>query len=251
MANKFWPADSNYVNAPFHEHRINKNGRQYLHEGVDLHGGQGDNVYAPKDDIIIDVEEDPSNLKAGGSCVKLRAGNGDLHIFRHLSKINVRKNDKVCAGFVIANIGGKPGAPGSGSHTTGSHLHWEVTKPGSNIHSDPVEWSGMEAKGKVSIPSSQQEYTKNIRETQHRDEQAKEPKPYIDPNLEGFDAKKELLENIGATMQSRKAIENLKNTFSTLGTKEKIQGAIYNSNTNLRNLRSIIKQNTIKGSRNG
>lgn len=245
---RIWPGDSSHINAPYHQSRINKDGKHYFHEGIDIRAVQGGNIYAPESGTIERMYTDTTNTHAGGSFIELRDGEGKLHRFYHISKFNVKEKEKVQAGQVIAFAGGNPDSPGSGSHTTGSHIHWEI-RSSSGVRPDinPAEWSGIVVDGKIEVPAEQQEFKKQVIEAQarqHQDEVAAPPKPQDSEDEAGFDPKLSLIENLGATSQSRIAIKNFKQTLDSLGTSDKIAKAISNSkNNNFRQLLNVINRN--------
>lgn len=95
------------------------------HNGADLRAVTGTNVRAPFAGTVILAG---FHYYAGGS-VYIDSGNGVITAFFHLSKILVKKGDKVEKGHVVA----KSGATG---RVTGPHLHYSLILGGQ--FSDPI-----------------------------------------------------------------------------------------------------------------
>ena len=93
------------------------------HRGMDIKGPMGAKVKSmAKGNVIF------SGVKGGyGNCVILEHGNGFQTLYGHLSKITVRKGQKVDIGQHIGNIG-------STGRSTGPHLHYEVHQNGKRIN---------------------------------------------------------------------------------------------------------------------
>ncbi|MBR5303244.1 MAG: M23 family metallopeptidase [Candidatus Gastranaerophilales bacterium] len=99
------------------------------HNGIDIAIPQGSSVKSQANGVVEYADEKGAygNLiiinhgTVSGKEVKTR--------YAHLSKINVKKGDKIKAGTEIAKSGGKKGTPGAGT-STGAHLHLEVLENG-------------------------------------------------------------------------------------------------------------------------
>ncbi len=91
-----------------------------MHAGLDIVVNTGTKVYAPGNATVI-----RKGFRNGyGRVVELDHGFGYTTLYAHLSKILVKKGEKVKRGEVIA-LSGK-----SGSLATGPHLHYEVRHNG-------------------------------------------------------------------------------------------------------------------------
>jgi murein DD-endopeptidase MepM/ murein hydrolase activator NlpD len=89
-------------------------GNKIPHPGVDIAAPQGAPVIAPGDGTIIFA----GNAGTAGNLVELITSDGEKHRFMHLSKILVKKGDKVEKGQQV-------GAVGNTGFSKGAHLHWE------------------------------------------------------------------------------------------------------------------------------
>lgn len=75
------------------------------HKGIDLQANMGDYVYAPFDGVVLVAKE--SNSGAGGRTVTIQSNNGkDIIMLCHLSKLNVKRNQKVSKGEILGRVGG-------------------------------------------------------------------------------------------------------------------------------------------------
>lgn len=91
-----------------------------FHNGVDLSAAQGTPVVAPLDGTVLHVLD---NATCGYGLVLQHDGYRTGYC--HLSRIDVRKGQRVGAGEQIALSGGKQGTRGAG-RSTGPHLHFIV-----------------------------------------------------------------------------------------------------------------------------
>lgn len=109
------------------------------HDGLDLVGIDSKEVHSTVNGCIVFAGwENPDNAKQGfGRYVVVRAADGLLHHYGHLSAIKVKVGDNVKCTDVI-------GIEGSTGYSTGSHCHYCIRKtmsPGSSINVS--EWSGI------------------------------------------------------------------------------------------------------------
>jgi len=96
------------------------------HSGVDVAGGLGDKVRAPNAGVVTLVD----NQFFGGRSLVLDHGQGIFTMYFHLSKVLVKKGQRVKKGDVIAKVGAT-------GRATGPHLHWGVRMQGARV--DPLE----------------------------------------------------------------------------------------------------------------
>ena len=94
-----------------------------MHEGVDMAAPTGTKIYAPADGVVIAAEWE----RGYGNIVKIRHDFGITTRYGHLSKILVKKGQKVSQGELIADMG-------STGHSTGPHLHYEIRISGKPIN---------------------------------------------------------------------------------------------------------------------
>lgn len=89
-------------------------GNKIPHPGVDIAAPQGAPVIAPEGGTVIFA----GNAGTAGNLVELMSDSGEKHRFMHLSKILVKKGDKIEKGQQV-------GAVGNTGFSKGAHLHWE------------------------------------------------------------------------------------------------------------------------------
>lgn len=103
-----------------------------FHAGLDFSAPEGTPIYATGDGKVIKAHSSRYRNKSGlGNNIKIQHGFGYQTIFGHLSKLEVKKGQKVKRGQVIGYVGntGKSTAP---------HLHYEVVK--NNRKVNPVDF---------------------------------------------------------------------------------------------------------------
>ena len=105
--------------------RILNKQKRNPHSGMDIAAPQGRSIKAAESGTVIWV----GNLFFSGNVIYLDHGNGLLSLYAHLSKINVKKGQKVKRGEIIGKVG-KTG------RVTGAHLHWTVYLNGNAV--DPA-----------------------------------------------------------------------------------------------------------------
>lgn len=89
------------------------------HKGLDIKGKHGELVKTTANGTV----KFASRRGGYGNCVIIDHGNGFETYYGHLSKISVKKGNKVNAGDIIGKIG-------STGRSTGPHLHYEVHRNG-------------------------------------------------------------------------------------------------------------------------
>jgi murein DD-endopeptidase MepM/ murein hydrolase activator NlpD len=102
------------------------------HQGVDYTIPEGSRVFATADGVVRDVALRNST---SGQTVVIDHGNGYETSYSHLSKINVRKGQRVSRGEIIA-LSGDTGL------SLSPHLHYEVRLNGMRV--DPIHYFFME-----------------------------------------------------------------------------------------------------------
>jgi murein DD-endopeptidase MepM/ murein hydrolase activator NlpD len=102
-------------------------GKLALHAGVDFRQKTGTAVRATGDGIVINA----GPVGGYGNMVEIDHGNGITTRYGHLSKILVKKGEKIGEGDTIA-------LSGSTGRSTGPHLHYEVRRNGQAV--DPMRF---------------------------------------------------------------------------------------------------------------
>jgi murein DD-endopeptidase MepM/ murein hydrolase activator NlpD len=109
-----WPADG-WLTSPMGPRRDPISGWEGFHGGVDIAAESGTSVHATAEGLVDDAGHHPSY----GNLIVLDHGFGIQTRYGHLSKISVKKGDRVKRGDVI-------GLVGSTGKATGPHLHYET-----------------------------------------------------------------------------------------------------------------------------
>lgn len=92
---------------------------QQFHNGVDFAAPKGTAIYAAYDGVVVAAAYSATM----GNYVMLDHGSGLYTIYMHASSLNVKKDDIVVRGEIIAKVG-------STGRSTGNHLHFSVRKDG-------------------------------------------------------------------------------------------------------------------------
>jgi murein DD-endopeptidase MepM/ murein hydrolase activator NlpD len=102
-------------------------GEEKHHKGIDLRAKYGDPVYSSAAGKVIFT-----GVSGGyGNLIQIKHASGYLSYYGHLSKIYVKRGQKVRRGSLI----GRVGATG---RVTGPHLHFEIHKNGKAINPLPL-----------------------------------------------------------------------------------------------------------------
>jgi len=122
-----FPLDNIDISSPFGIRKNPLTKRWQRHQGVDLKGTYLDTVYATGEGVI---------LHAGwcggyGRCVTIFHGGPYETTYAHLNKVFVKEKDTVCDEQPIGTVGNT-------GHSTGQHLHYELSFRGKNI--DPLPY---------------------------------------------------------------------------------------------------------------
>jgi murein DD-endopeptidase MepM/ murein hydrolase activator NlpD len=109
----------------------------YIHQGVDLKAATGTPVKATIDGQVTFAGWND----VGGLAVMIDTGKERKDSFHHLSKISVKRGDKVKVGDIV-------GFSGATGKVSGPHLHWQVNIRGRNV--DPLagqQWTWAQGYG--------------------------------------------------------------------------------------------------------
>lgn len=119
-----WPVSSRKVTSPFGKRPSPGGIGSRNHKGVDI-GGVGYNtpVKAAKAGTVI-ISKYSSSY---GNYVAVSHGSGNTTLYAHMSSRKVKVGDQVKQGDVL-------GITGSTGHSTGAHLHFEITENGQQIN---------------------------------------------------------------------------------------------------------------------
>lgn len=98
-----------------------------MHEGMDFYASIGTDVYASADGTVRDARLSTTF----GNVIEVDHGYGILSLYAHLSKIEVRKGQKVYRGQIIGKVGDT-------GQSSGPHLHYEVHVNRKEV--DPVNY---------------------------------------------------------------------------------------------------------------
>jgi len=102
-------------------------GYQRFHAGIDISNKTGTPIYATADGVVSFV----GRYGDLGKLITINHGYGFKTRYGHLSKIKVKKGQKISRGDLI-------GLMGSTGYSTGPHLHYEVIKDGKKRN--PLEY---------------------------------------------------------------------------------------------------------------
>lgn len=127
------PAPGNRISSHFGNRRDPFTGRRALHGGLDFRGNTGDPVFATGSGKVV-----KAGRRGGyGKLVVIDHGGGITTRYAHLSRIMVKKGQRVTKGTRIGKIG-------STGRSTGPHLHYEVRRNKRVL--DPIRYVRLEKK---------------------------------------------------------------------------------------------------------
>jgi len=109
-----WPTKG-WVSSRFGRRRSPWTGKKEFHAGIDIASRRGTPVYAPGNGLVKYV----SSSSGMGKSIVLNHGQGITTLYGHLSKIHVKKGERVQKNQKIADVGNT-------GKSTNSHLHYEV-----------------------------------------------------------------------------------------------------------------------------
>jgi len=127
-----FPLPRGIITSPYGERISPFSGHPQFHTGIDIAAPTGTDVYAVRDGIV----EETGYSRVYGNYIILRHAGGYETLYGHLSRINVRLNNRVRSGMVIGKVG-------STGMATGPHLHFEIRRKGKTTNPVPL-FSGME-----------------------------------------------------------------------------------------------------------
>ncbi len=117
-----WPARG-WVTSAFGQRISPFTNFPQMHKGMDIANRVGTNVIAPAAGVVVEVNRD-----AGlGKAVTISHGYGIKTTYGHLSEIFVRVGQRVKRGDRVASMGNT-------GHSTGPHLHYEVSVNGVSVN---------------------------------------------------------------------------------------------------------------------
>ena len=108
------------------------------HHAIDIPAPQGTNIHAPASAYVQEIQDNG----LGYSYILLAHKNGLSTLYGHVSEILVEEGQLLQLGTIIGKTGGIPGTKGSGTMTTGAHLHFEVHQDGKE--KNPLDYLSTE-----------------------------------------------------------------------------------------------------------
>ena len=122
-----WPVKKNYITTSFHDPDYPYRKIIGEHPAIDVRAAQGSALYAAADGYVAKVKFDGTKAYA---YIMIIHGDNLATVYGHVSAAYVSVDQYVTRGQVIGKTGGMPGGIGTGSFSTGPHLHFEVRKNG-------------------------------------------------------------------------------------------------------------------------
>ncbi len=116
-----------YITSGFGERNDPFTGNLKDHLGIDIVTKKGEPIFATADGVISDARMDSPSF---GVTIQIDHGYGYQTRYAHLSKLLVRKHQKVMRGQKIGEVG-------STGRSQSPHLHYEVIKNG--VRKDPAQ----------------------------------------------------------------------------------------------------------------
>lgn len=122
----------------------------------DKYGGKNQPIYACDDGVVYKVEVQPN----GGNVIYIKHDKGIVSCYAHLSKVLVKKGQKVKMGKQIGNMGD------TGKGTNGNHLHFGLFTSTSVIYKnstiDPFEYLEL-YEGQIVSGNTKEKYGSKIK----------------------------------------------------------------------------------------
>ncbi|MGC6478871.1 MAG: M23 family metallopeptidase [Flavobacteriaceae bacterium] len=98
--------------------------KRRMHWGMDFSAKSGTPIYASGDGIVTRADNRSSGY---GRHIRISHGFGYVSLYAHLSKYNVKRNQRVKRGDIIGYVG-------STGRSVAPHLHYEIFKDGKRIN---------------------------------------------------------------------------------------------------------------------
>ncbi len=117
------PVEKGWISSYFGMRKDPFNGKQKMHNGVDIAGKSGTNVMATADGVVISARKQ----NGYGKVLEIEHGYGLSTRYAHNKTIVVKVGDVVKQGQIIASMG-------SSGRSTGPHVHYEVLRNGKNVN---------------------------------------------------------------------------------------------------------------------
>lgn len=127
------PAPGQKISSPFGSRRDPFTGRRAMHGGIDFRAQRGTPVRATASGTVIRAGRNGGY----GKLVEIDHGGGITTRYAHLSRIGVKKGQKISRGQRIGRVG-------STGRSTGPHLHYEVRRAGRVLN--PIRYVRLEQK---------------------------------------------------------------------------------------------------------
>lgn len=122
MQNFIWPVTGR-ISGVYGSQRILNGTPKWPHYGVDIARPTGTEVIAPADGVVTLAHDDM--YYTGGTLI-IDHGHGVSSTFIHLSKITVKKGERIKQGDKIAEVGAT-------GRVTGPHLDWRINWKGKRL----------------------------------------------------------------------------------------------------------------------
>jgi murein DD-endopeptidase MepM/ murein hydrolase activator NlpD len=121
------PVQQGFVSSRFGRRMDPFTGRSTRHRGLDYSVRKGASIFATADGVVNYV----GKWSKFGLVVEITHGHGFVTRYAHVSKIFVKKGQRVKRGDIVARVGAT-------GRATAAHLHYEVLKDGK--HQNPLKY---------------------------------------------------------------------------------------------------------------
>ncbi len=117
------PARGKSISSRFGGRKDPFTGRTAMHSGLDFRAQRGSPIRATAEGLVVKAGKNGGY----GKMVEIDHGNGLTTRYAHMSRILVKKGDRVPRGYKIGKVG-------STGRSTGPHLHYEVRRNGQSLN---------------------------------------------------------------------------------------------------------------------